>query len=1160
MQRLTVYFTASGTLAGILAVGTLVHPQAASRTASEPAPAAVTDSQAPGGPGTLGYYRFPAIHGDELVFTAEGDLWRVGIGGGVAQRLTAHPAEESRASFSPDGKTLAFSAAYEGPTEIYTLPLDGGVPTRHTYDGAVAQVAGWTPSGQILYSTRRYSSLPNTQLVRVDPRTGARERLPLAQAADGSYAEDGRTLYFTRLAFQGSYTKRYQGGTAQNIWRFAPGDREAAALTDDYKGTSKNPMPWRGRLYFLSDRDGHMNIWSMAATGGDLRQHTRHDGLDAQSPSLSNGRIAYQLGADIRVYDIAADQDRAVPIRLISDFDQLRERWVKTPMEWSASAHLSPTGDRVILNARGQLFVAPALQGRVVEATRDKKIRYRGGRFFPDGKMLLTLGDASGEVEFWRVPGNGIGEPSPLTTDGKVLRWDGIPSPDGKRVAHYDKDQQLWIYTLDSKENLQVAKSDEGGFGDVRWSPDGKWLAYTAPASNQMTRLFLYDVETKTSTPITTDRYDSYSPEFSPDGKWLYFLSDRNFVSVVGSPWGSRQPDPFFDKQTKIFHVSMKPRERSPFQPDDELTPAAPSASTDKPGEKPADKPAEKPGEKPAPAKPGDKPSPAQAPAAAASAPAGERPDPQGVKPAPSVPVDLTGIQTRLLEVPVPPGNYGDLSSDGKRLYFTSRDAGSPRESLKTFPIENKSPKVETFMDDIASYELSLDRKKILVRKGQDLFIFDVAAKAPADTTKNKVPLSEWTFRLDPRDEWRQMFTEAWRLERDYFYDRGMHGVDWPAMKAKYMPLVDRVTDRAELSDILSQMVGELSALHIFVRGGDMRRGTDQISLASLGATFERDEKGGGYRVEHIYQSDPDIPTELAPLARVNVNVHEGDVIESINGVPTLSAIDIQALLREQAGKQMLLRVKPKSGGAARDVVVEPITMARENDLRYDEWEYTRRLAVEKATNNRMGYVHLRAMGGGNMAEWQREFYPVFDREGLIIDVRHNSGGNIDSWILGKLLRKAWFFWQPRVGNPTWNMQYAFRGHLVVLVDQNTASDGEAFAEGVRRLGLGKIIGTRTWGGEIWLSSSNFLVDRGIATAAETGVFGPEGDWLIEGHGVDPDIVVDNLPHETFKGRDAQLEAAIKYLEEEIKKNPIPKPAAPKYPDKSFKRRGGSGL
>jgi tricorn protease len=352
-------------------------------------------------------------------------------------------------------------------------------------------------------------------------------------------------------------------------------------------------------------------------------------------------------------------------------------------------------------------------------------------------------------------------------------------------------------------------------------------------------------------------------------------------------------------------------------------------------------------------------------------------------------------------------------------------------------------------------------------------------------------------------------------------------------------------------------MVGELSALHIFVRGGDARRGADQVTPGSLGATFTRDDKAGGYRVEHVYKTDPDIPDELAPLAKIEVNVGEGDVIEAINGVPTLSTRDLDSLLRNQAGKQVLLKVKPKGGTASRDVVATPITLARENDLRYDEWEYTRRLNVEKAGNGKIGYVHLRAMGGGNMTEWQREFYPVFDRDALIVDVRHNNGGNIDSWILEKLLRKAWFYFQPRVGNPTWNMQYAFRGHIVVLVDENTASDGEAFAEGFRRLGLGKVIGTRTWGGEVWLSQNNFLVDRGIATAAETGVFGPDGDWLIEGHGVDPDVVVDNLPHATFGGGDAQLDAAIKHLQEEIRTKPIPTPVAPKYPDKSFKRGGG---
>jgi tricorn protease len=322
---------------------------------------------------------------------------------------------------------------------------------------------------------------------------------------------------------------------------------------------------------------------------------------------------------------------------------------------------------------------------------------------------------------------------------------------------------------------------------------------------------------------------------------------------------------------------------------------------------------------------------------------------------------------------------------------------------------------------------------------------------------------------------------------------------------------------------------------------------------ASLGARLARDESHDGYRVDHVFRGDPDTPGSLAPLSRYGVNVHEGDVIEAVNGVPTLSVADIGALLRNQADRQVLLRVKPRNGGASREAVVTPIAQPREDELRYAEWEYTRRLAVEEQGKGDIGYVHLRAMGSNDIAQWARDFYPAFDRQGLIVDVRHNRGGNIDSWVLEKLMRKAWFYWQSRIGDPTWNMQYAFRGHVVVLTDAHTASDGEAFAEGFRRLGLGRVIGTRTWGGEIWLSSDNFLVDRGIATAAETGVYGPEGQWLIEGHGVDPDIVVDNEPHATYQGQDAQLDAALAYLRAEIKAHPVPVPPSPPYPKKGLK-------
>jgi tricorn protease len=1080
--------------------------------------------------GQLGYYRQPAIWNDTIVFVAEGDLWRVGVNGGVAQRLTTHPEEESRPAISPDGRTVAYAATYEGPGEVYTLPLEGGPPTRQTWDAARPAWMAWTPRGEILFATRRHSTLPNTQLVRLDPAAHTRALVPLAQASDGSFDAAGAALFFTRLAFQGSHTRRYKGGTAQNLWRFDGAGTEAAPLTADYAGTSKTPMLWKGRVYFASDRDGVMNLWSMSEKGGDLKQHTRHRDYEVQWPSLSNGRIAYQQGADIRVYDIAAGSDKAVPITLVSDFDHLRERWVKNAADWISSAHLSPSGDRVAITARGQVFVAPAQQGRLVEATRNKLARHRNARFMPDGTSILTLSDQSDEIEFWQVPANGVGAATQLSRDGSVLRWDGLPSPDGKFIAHHDKNLQLWIVDVATKTQTKVAESANGNFSDLAWSPDSKWLAYTAPGPNLLTRIHLYEVAAARIVPVTSDRYDSGSPAWSPDGKWLYFLSDRNFESLVGSPWGSRQPEPFWDRQTKIYHVALKRGERSPFKADDELQPA-------KTGEKPGDKSAEKPAEQAA-----DKP--------AADKASGDKP---AAKP-PAVPVvvvDVEGLEARLLEVPVPAGNYSSLSTDAKRLYVISRPAGRDgKAALKTLALENKKAEPETFIEEPQSYELSQDGKKILVRKGRDFYVFDAGAKAPSDLSKSLVPLRDWTFSLDPRLEWRQMFTEAWRLERDYFYDRGMHGLDWPAMRRKYQPLVDRVTDRAELSDVFAQMVAELSALHIFVRGGDLRDAADDAWPASLGAEAVRDEKAGGFRITHVIATDPDRPDRRVPIAQPGVDIVAGDVIESVNGVAALTARELSALLRGQAGKQVLLRVKPTSGAPSREVIVEPIAAQAEDGLRYDEWEYTRRLAVEKASQNQVGYVHLRAMGAGNMAEWMREFYPVFNRPGLIIDVRHNNGGNIDSWILGRLLRKAWFYWQPRVGHPTWNMQFAFRGHMVVLVDENTASDGEALAEGFRRLGLGKVMGTRTWGGEIWLSSSNVLVDRGIATAAETGVYGPEGQWLIEGHGVDPDIVVDNLPHETFGGKDAQLDAAVRHLQGLIKTKPIPVPPPPPYPIK----------
>jgi tricorn protease len=1066
-----------------------------------------------------GYYRQPTVHGDTVVFVAEGDLWSVPLAGGRATRLTTHPAAEGRPAISPDGKSLAFTAHYEGPADVYVMPSAGGRPRRLTFDAARISHVGWTPDGRVLVGTNAHAGLPAHQLVALDCSSadGAviRSRIPLAQAAEGSYTPDGKTLFFTRLAFQGSHTKRYKGGTAQQLWSFHESDREAKSLTADYAGTSKGPMVWQDRVYFASDRDGTMNLWSVKQDGTEPKQHTHHHGFDLASPALDRGRVVYQLGADLHVYDIALNSDRMIPIVVDSDFDQTREKWIKEPVEFLSGAHPSPDGSQVAVTTRGRVFVIPRKGGRLVEAGRKPGVRYRDARFMPDGKTLLVLSDESGEVELWAVPADGLGDPMKRTADAVVLRRKAVPSPDGKYVAHTDNNFRLFLLNVEAKENKLLAECSAGAvptlgvdeFDDLAWSPDSKWLAFAEAGANDFRRVKLYSVATSKITPVTTDRFDSFGPAFSPDGKWLYLLSDRHLKSLVTEPWGTYQPEPFLDKKTKIYHIPLTRDIRSPFTPPTELD----AVEKDEP----------------------------------------KKDQPKGPHKVPAVVIDLDGIAARLIPVPVPPGNYRGLAVTEKTLFWLSFQAGEKEDgTVKAVVIDHDDPEVKTIAEKVKGLELSADRKKLLLVREKELLVADAVAEKP-NTKKSRVDLSGWTFAVDPREEWRQMFVEAWRLERDYFYDRGMHGVDWPAVRKKYQPLLARVTDRDELDDLIAQMVSELSALHIFVFDGDVRKGADDVQPGRLGAALVRDAKAGGYRVERVYRHDPDEPERASPLARPGVKVKAGDVIVAVDGSPTLPAVDAGALLRGKAGRQVLLGIKP-ARGELRKVVVKPLSPSEEADLRYHEWEYTRRLAVDEQGGGDIGYIHLRATGARDYESWAKGYYPVFAKGGLIIDLRNNQGGNIDSWIIARLLRKAWFYWNQRVGRSNrWNMQYAFRGHVAVLCNEWTGSDGEALAEAVKRLKLGTVVGTRTWGGEIWLTMSNRLVDKGIASAAEFGVFDDKGSWLIEGHGVEPDVVIDNLPHATFRGEDAQLRAAVKLLKKKLRDQPVTLPPVPPFPKKA---------
>jgi len=1049
-----------------------------------------------------GYFRSPALHGDLIVFTAEGDLWSYMHGDESAQRLTTHPSLEAAATISPDGTHVAFAADYEGASETYVMSITGGVPRRVTFENSWAVPQGWTPDGRVLYSTISRGGPPGSATLRiVDPEDMSAETIPLADAFSGSMANDSETVYFTQFGLGGDNINIYRGGLAGKLWRYSSGT-EASRLIPEHEGDIRRPMANADALYFISDASGRDNLWAVNLDGSDPRQVTQHENFSMRGASVDGGRAVYQLGADLHLLDLATGESSRLEIHLQSDHPSLRESWETEPMKHLHSARLSGGAEKVAITARGAAALAGTGSVRLVSigAPGDARLR-RAARSY-DGEWVYAISDASGEPSIWRYSATGGTQAEQMTSGSSSALGTFVESPDGRWIAHGDGMGGLWLLNTQTRDSTQIVDESSADqlFTDMEWSPNSQLLAMTHIRKGSVRpRILLHDVNDSRQGYLTSDKYVSGAPTFSEDSQWMYYLSNRNFDASGNSVWQDRDFGPSFDKRIEIFAQALTESAEFPFAIPNELTVV--HTEDDEADDEDEEKP--------------------------------------------RIDVDWDGLSGEVWQVPLESGDYGDLAVNESFLYvlIPDRDGGE----IKSLKLEPEA-QAETFTEGAAGMELSGDGNKMLVAmQGEEmlaLFVVPAEAAYPEDPSKSAIQTAGWQIRIDPRTEWTQLFDDAWLMHRDQFFDPQMRGVDWTAMREKYRPLALRVTDRHELNDVLGQMLAELNTLHSAVRGGDVPADPDAPAPSVLGAALEQTDDG--VVISRVYRHDEEVPSQAPPLAQPGVDAEDGDLIREVNGIAVSTLAGLHRALTNQAGKQVLLKLR--RGREDVNTVVVPADADQDFTYQYQDWVNGNRSRVE-AADAELGYLHIRAMGSSDAGEFAREFYASNKKKGFIIDVRRNNGGNIDSWIIERLLRRAWAFWSYRGDDPYVNMQNAFRGHLVVLADERTYSDGETFTAAIKALGIAPVIGQQTAGAGVWLSSRNRLSDGGIARVAEFPVYSMDGKWIVEGRGVSPTIEVRNMPHATYMGDDAQLEAAIEYLQNKLREEPIPELKPGPFPE-----------
>ncbi len=1078
--------------------------------------------------------RQPDVQGDRVVFAYAGDLWTVPREGGVAVRLTSHAGLERFPKLSPDGRTVAFTAQYDGNVDAFTIPVEGGEPRRLTWHPVNDQVAEWYPDGgSILLRSQRASFIGRfDRFFRIPKEGGFEEMLALPTAGYASFSPDGSQLAFLSPSYDNRTWKRYKGGNAPEIWVYDFKRSHSEKITD-WAGADEWPM-WHGRtIYYSTDRGGRTaNIWAYDLDAKTHRQVTRFTDYDVKWPSIGGDTIVFENGGYLHLMDLPAEKSTKIQVLVPDDKPDTRPEY-RNVSSWIGGWSLSPSAKRAVVEARGEIFTVPAEKGDVRNLTQSPGSRERAPAWSPDGKWIAYLSDRSGEYEIHVIGGDGKTPDRQVTSKGSGLttfryapRW----SPDSKKIAYSDKTGALWYAEVEGGKVTKVDDDDNGEILDHRWSPDSRWLTYTKMTDAGFDRVILYSLETGKTSAVGDGMTDDFDPVFDPEGKHLYFLSRR----TLNPRFGGFELNLHFSATDKIYAASLREDVASPVPPE----------SDEETGEEEKKKEEDE-------SKPGEKDSGKKE-----DGEAGEEKQKDADKDEPSpIRIDLEGIGSRVAEIPVPADRYDGLAVFKDKLVYVqlgdpvfggSDDDGQgppPNNSIRYFDLKERKEKTVISGVD-GAYATSKDGSKLLYRSRDTFGIVEV--KEGKKVGDGKIEPGSLMATVDPRQEWLQMFNEAWRLERDFYYDPGLGGLDWPAIGERYRQLVPYVAHRADLNYILGELIGELSTSHAYVGGGDEPE-VPQVGVGLLGADYDADSRSGRYRFRTIYRQRHWNAPAAAPLGEPGIAVKEGDYLLSVNGRPLRTSENLYAAFVGTAGKQTTITV----GGSpddpnARAYTVKPIP--NEMMLRYVAWVADNRERVSRATGGRIAYIHVPNTATWGIQEFTRQYYPQVHKEGIIVDERFNGGGFIPDFFTERLRRSTMVYWSNRDGNGFRTPFTAVDGPKCILVNQYAGSGGDAFPYYFRLLGIGPVIGMRTWGGLVGISHNLPLVDGGGVTMPDFGMWdAATAQWVVENHGVDPDIEVENPPHELAAGRDPQLERAIEYVNEQLRTRPPKRPERPKY-------------